>query len=223
MGVYAFLSLLPLTVLFPYKLNPLWIESLQKGQNTMKNKKVIIAIGITVVLVLASIVAVSAGNGKKPYLDSEGKLVGGELQPAADGAGTQSREERLGILREEKENFDKNVNPSAENETGALSPEELSVFAEMEALADKEIENALKVFSDGLKILNKYGETEYNEKVTEREYITRDILAEMVNVIERGRLSGDEALTLKKCIAERFVIVSPEDPLYGRIKKIFNN
>ncbi len=184
-------------------------------------KKRSIAFATTVAILAVSITVFTSFliKNRAPYIDKNGKLVGGTVQ-APENSAVLSRDERISLLQEEKEEFDRIGKHSAVNETGTMSPEELSVFDAMQKEAEVEIEIRQKLFSDGLKIVNKYSKVKYDENITDIEYINRDILAEMVTVIKRNNLNTQEITTLKMCLTDMFVIVLPEDSLYGQIEAI---
>lgn len=186
----------------------------------MNNHKTVFCVISISLLIIVSVIVVSATNASATHsVDENGKLIGDTIEYNSDeNTSIMSREEKIRRLQEEKNSFDIIENNSGTNEVQTLSSEDRSAFEEAEKLARQQNDYTKSIFSDGIKIINKYSNVKYHDTINSPESVTRDLLAVMVNTINNNKLTTDEEAKLKMCIADMFVIITPEDSLYSQIE-----
>lgn len=111
---------------------------------------------------------------------------------------------------------------AADDAQNSMTDEEKAILNAKAEKAEEEGTYLKNLFSEGLRIVNKYSSAEYDEKVDNISRIDRSILEAMVYVIEAGKADADEVYTLKLCLAEKCIIVPSSDALYNKIADLLN-
>lgn len=194
-------------------------------------KKSYIGVLVLALLIVASFAVVIAANEiakgnsfsgideNGSFIDANGKIV--DPFPVVEAVVTRSREDRLVLLEKEKADYIKAHPPVAvETKDAERQAQESLYWAEFWAEANKDVAKTIALLEKGVKIVNKYAGTNYEEKITNAQVVDRDMLAVMVDVIEQNNLTPDELHTLQCCLADKYCNVLPSDPIYPRMMKI---